>query len=172
MYGRGNITRKREGIIVPIYKREDKDVLGNYKGVTLLNTAYKIFAETLNERIIKEVESKGGWEENQAEFKKGRGCMDNIYVLRSAIEKEIKMKGGVVFGLFLDLEAAFDNLDREVLWKCMEKIGVRVNIERVKVIYEETRVRIGEKLTGEFWVEKGVEAGMPIEPDSLQYLCG
>lgn len=72
----------REGIITPIYKKQDKDEIGNYRGVTLTSTAYKIYASILNDRIIRSMEGRKKWEENQAGFRKGRGCQDNISILK------------------------------------------------------------------------------------------
>jgi len=36
-----------ETIVMPLYKREDRDkkIIGNYRGISLLCTAYKIYAE-------------------------------------------------------------------------------------------------------------------------------
>lgn len=75
----------REGIIVPIFKKGVKDKLNNYRGITLMSTTYKIYADILNERIIREVERKWGVGGKLNRFRKGRGCMDNI--LRKAIER-------------------------------------------------------------------------------------
>jgi len=40
-----------------------------------------------------------------------------------------------VYGCFINLKAAFDKVDRKILWKAMEERGIRRGlIERVKEI--------------------------------------
>jgi len=48
----------RKSIIVPLYKREDKEKVGNYRGISLLCTVYKIYAEVLRNRLESEAEEK------------------------------------------------------------------------------------------------------------------
>jgi len=55
-----------------LYKRGDKDKTGNYRGISLLYTAYKIYTEVVKNRLEKEVEEKGMFSESQASFRKGR----------------------------------------------------------------------------------------------------
>lgn len=71
----------REGVITPIHKKEDKNKVENYRGITLLCTIYKLYASILAERLGKEVEDKNILPETQAGFRKGRSTMDNIYIL-------------------------------------------------------------------------------------------
>lgn len=57
----------RKGVIYPIYKKGDKAEVGNDRGVTLMNTVYKLYASILNDRLMNELESK--LEEDQFGFR-------------------------------------------------------------------------------------------------------
>jgi len=55
-----------------IYKKGDTSYTRNYRGVTLLYTAYKVYAAILAVRLKEEIEGKGSLSEKQADFRKGR----------------------------------------------------------------------------------------------------
>jgi hypothetical protein len=42
----------------------------------------------------REIEEKGVMPYSQAEFRKGRGTMDNVYILDHLTRNELKKKGG------------------------------------------------------------------------------
>ena len=42
----------REGLIVNLFKRGDKEDPGNYRGITLLSVVGKVFCKVLNERLV------------------------------------------------------------------------------------------------------------------------
>jgi len=98
----------RKGVITPIDKKGDISDVRNYKRITLLCTAYKIYAAILAERLSEEIERKGSLPETQAVFRKGRGTMNNVRFLQQVINKEISKKRGKMYGFFIDLKAAFD----------------------------------------------------------------
>jgi len=56
--------------VVSLYKRGDKDKTQNYKGIALLCTAYKIYAEVVKNRLEKKVEEKGVIPKNQTSLGK------------------------------------------------------------------------------------------------------
>ncbi|XP_025267961.1 golgin subfamily A member 6-like protein 6 [Camponotus floridanus] len=103
------------GMIYPIHKKGDKKEVKNYRGVTLLDTAYKIYAMILEEKLRKEVERLKLLPETQAGFRKRRSCIDNIFALKIIAEKTITKKKGKFYVFFADLKAAFDKVNRKKL---------------------------------------------------------
>lgn len=152
----------KSSIIVPIYKRGDHEKVGNYRGIPLLCSAYKIYAEILRNRLEEKVDEKGMTPISQAGFRKGKSTLDNIFVLNHIIQRKgvNKKKSPKVYALFIDLKAAFDNVDRKILWKVMENKDIdKKLLKRIKGLYEETNgmVRTKEGLTEKFRMEKGVK---------------
>ena len=89
----------RRWIICPIQKGE-KDKAKNYRGITLLVTAYKVYASNLNERVKKE--KKGKLAERQFVFREGKGAIDAIYVLNYMVNKELSKKRGKLIACFVE----------------------------------------------------------------------
>jgi sorting nexin-29 len=72
--------QRNEGIIRPVYKKGDRLNCNNYRPITLLNIAYKIFAILSNRRLIEKIEYKE--EDNQMGFNSNRSTIDNILIIR------------------------------------------------------------------------------------------
>lgn len=60
----------KEGWIFPIFKKGDRKKAENYRGITLMDTGYKILAMIIEERLRKETERLGILPETQAGFRK------------------------------------------------------------------------------------------------------
>jgi hypothetical protein len=78
--------------VVPIAKRRRAKEVSGHRGITLMPTAYKVYASVLANKLKEKMEEKGMIPESQAGFKKGRGVMDNIYTLNYTIGKRLKEK--------------------------------------------------------------------------------
>jgi hypothetical protein len=92
--GEGFPVDWREGVICPIFKKGEENRAENYRGITLLNTWYKLYASVLSERMKREIEEKGVLPDSQAGFRKGRGIVDNVYILDHLTRDELRKKGG------------------------------------------------------------------------------
>lgn len=156
----------KTNIIVLLYKRGEKEQVESYRGISLLCSAYKIYAEILRNRLEKETEDKGILPESQSGFRRGRSTIDNIFILNHLVQREKesgkRKKDEKVFSFFVDLKAAFDNVKREVLWTIMENKGIDKRlINRIKKIYEETIsvIRCKDVCTDKFWIWKEVRQG-------------
>lgn len=159
----------RRSIIVPLHKRGDVNDIGNYRGISLLCSAYKIFAEILKRRLEHVMEKKKILPESQAGFRKGRSTMDNIYILNHITQRKRNVSGNrKVYGLFIDLKVAFDRVNRKKLWKILEEKEVNKGIIwRLRKIYEDTealiKARNGE-LSHSFKLENSVRQGCVLSP--------
>ena len=61
-----------------------------------MDTSYKVYAEILWTRLDKQLEGDKRLDDTQYSFRKGRGTMHAIYILKKAIGTEIKMERGNV----------------------------------------------------------------------------
>lgn len=90
------------GIIYLIHKKGDRKEVKNYRGITLLDTTYKIYAMILKEKLRKEVKRLKLLPETQAGFRKRRSCTDNIFALKITAEKMITKKKEKLYVFFAD----------------------------------------------------------------------
>ena len=67
-----------EGILCPIYKKRDRKQCNNYRGLSLLNITYKIFAILLYNRLSEIIEPEIG--NYQMGFRPNRSTIDNIFI--------------------------------------------------------------------------------------------
>ena len=63
--------------------------------------------------------------EAQSGFRRGRGCRptDQIFIVRQICEKYLE-KGKDMYFAFLDLEKAYDRVDRDAMWNVLRLYGI------------------------------------------------
>jgi len=147
------------GIICPIFKKRDKLDCNNYRGITLLDIAYKVFSNILNERLKKITENLLG--EYQCGFRKNRSTSDQIFIIRQMIEKHYEHNQDLHM-LFVDFKQAFDSIDRYKLYQVMEDTKIPHKLIRlVKMTMKNTtaRVKVANKLNNSFTFNAGVRQG-------------
>jgi len=97
---------------------------------------------------------------------KGKGCVDQIFTLRMIVEKCLDV-GKKVFAVFVDLEKAYDRVNRRELWQVLCEYGVRGKLlDGVRAMYENSKacVRVDGKVSEWFTIEEGVRQGCVISP--------
>ena len=131
------------GCIVPLYKgKGDPLECKNNRGISLLSVPGKVYGRILIERVIENSEGQIG--EEQSGFRKGRSCADQIFVLRQVFEK-MKEKKRKVYVAFMDLEKAYDRVDRDAMWQVMEIYGIGGKVLKGIKSFNEERCDVGEK---------------------------
>jgi exonuclease III len=154
----------RKAIIVPLYKKGDKSVCDNWRGISLLSVTGKVYAHLLLERLVAAVDGKIS--ETQSGFRKARGCADQIFTLRRVMEQAREKKKSL-YMCFIDLKAAYDTVRREDLWLAVEEYGASSKLCRlIKTLYVGTQaaVRVEGELTDWFEVKTGLRQGCLLSP--------
>ena len=155
----------KNAVIVPLYKgKGEKGECKNYRGISLLSVVGKVYASILAERVRKITESL--MDDEQGGFRKGRGCVDQIFALKQVCEK-VREKGGKVYLGFMDLEKAYDRVNREALWQVLRMYGVSGKLlNGIKSMYDGSKacVRVNGSLSEWFDIDSGVRQGCVMSP--------
>lgn len=104
--------------------------------------------------------------EEQSGFRKGRSCADNTFVIKQIIEKH-RESNKETHMAFIDLEKAFDRVDRHVLWNIMRDRGYPQQlIQTVQSLYYRTRIAVKneDKISETILTDQGVRQGCSLSP--------
>nr|VZI19008.1 unnamed protein product [Spirometra erinaceieuropaei] len=160
------------GILVPILEKGDKSRCQNQRGINLIDVAAKIFATILLRRFQAVRDSRT--RPNQAGFRAGRGCVDQIFTLRRILEFRHSCQQPTAV-CFIDFAAAFDSVHREFLWRIMALDGVPTTIiAMIKTYYLSTtaRVLVRNNRSQTFGIRSGVRQGFIVSPILFNYAIG
>ena len=150
--------------IIPIPKKGDLTLPTNYRGISLLPIAAKIYNKLLLNRIRSEVEPI--LRKNQNGFRPGRSTLGQILTLRRIIE-EITFCNKTAALIFVDFSKAFDSVNRDTMFEILELYGIpKEIIEAIKVLYTNTQATVltpdGE--TDPFGILAGILQGDTLAP--------
>ncbi|CAB4025843.1 Hypothetical predicted protein [Paramuricea clavata] len=84
----------------------------NYRGIKLLSQMMKCFHKILDSRMRVFVEPYLG--EDQFGFRKGRGAIDAMFIVRQMMERKLELQQESCWG-FLDLEKAYDKINKGMI---------------------------------------------------------
>ena len=156
----------RKGVIRPIQKKGDKTVCDNHRGITLLSHAGKIFTRILETRLRAIVEET--LNDCQYGFRPGRSTTDPIFIMKMLLEKSWEW-GIDQYALFIDLEKAFDRIDRSKLWNILADNYYNIPHKLIRVIRSVYRdctsvVKTQGIESATFPIETGVRQGDVLSP--------
>ena len=105
--------------------------------------------------------------DQQQGFRTGRGTIDAIYTLKRVQQITEKMKRPT-YVLFIDLTAAFDHIDRDIMFETIyQRISSyedRKLIQLLESLYSYTTTALAETPKDEFTIKNGVRQGGPESP--------
>ncbi len=157
--------------ITTVFKSGEKCDMSNYRGITVGPVFAKLFTMIIERRLASWAEEHGVKARGQAGFRKNYRTTDNIFVLRSLIDKQkqAKQKGGSgkLYCCFVDFKKAFDTVPRALLWQVLEDLGVQGRVwDIIKSMYahDSAAVRTSAGISEIFRCLMGVKQGCPLNP--------
>ncbi|CAG9829791.1 unnamed protein product [Diabrotica balteata] len=147
------------GQIITVHKKGDQQICENYRGITLLNTTYKILTSIIKKRLSKITKKTVG--QYQCGFTEGRSTIDAIHTIKQIMEKANEYKLELEM-LFIDFKQAFDSIKRNVLMTALKKLKIPHKLRKlIEMTMRTTKISIktqrGE--TEEFSINKGMKQG-------------
>jgi hypothetical protein len=71
---------------------------------------------------------------------KDKRATNNIFVIKTTVDRYLRVKRSRIYWCLVDLYKAFDSIDREALWFKLRKKGVSDNmVECIKKMYDDTK---------------------------------
>ena len=153
----------RHGIITLIYKNKgDKNLLRNYRPISLLAVDYKILARIMANRL--KVVLPSIISEFQTCCIIGRDIADTTASVRDIIEliEQDNLEGYLIK---IDQQNAFDRIDHKYLFHVLEKFGFGEKfIEWIKIFYTEiySSIKCNGFLTNYVPLKNSIKQGCPI----------
>ncbi|XP_054085666.1 LINE-1 retrotransposable element ORF2 protein isoform X1 [Zeugodacus cucurbitae] len=152
-------------VLCPIHKKGDPTICANYRGISLLNIAYKVLSSVLCERLKPTVNKLIG--PYQCGFRPGKSTTDQIFTMRQILEKT-REKRIDTHHLFVDFKAAFDSTKRSCLYAAMSEFDIPAKLIRLcKLTLSNTKssVMIGKDLSEPFDTKRGFRQGDSLSCD-------
>lgn len=165
---RGELKKSQGLAVIKLLpKKADASRPSDFRPISLLCTDYKLLSGILANRLKKTLPGTIG--ESQRGGVPGRKIFNSLTLFRDLIERvnELKERGGR-FGAALvaiDLEKAYDYVDRNALWTIMDVMGYsRHFIDKLKTLYNTCEMQImnGGDKCGTISAKNSIRQGCPL----------
>ena len=110
--------------IIPSYKQLEKNIVDNYRPISLLNCFSKIFIRLIYKQLINFLQKHALLYQYQYGFWKSYSMTLALIEIVDGIKSYID-KGEIVMGSYLDLKKAFDTVNHPILFDKLEHYRIR-----------------------------------------------
>ena len=117
-------TLMKHAEVVPLFKTGDRKLSTNYRPISLLITISKLLEKLVYKRTYNFLTANNSLYTSQYGFRSKHSCENAVTELVSEIVKNQSRQKHTI-AIFLDLSKAFDTLQHNVLYKKLEKYGIR-----------------------------------------------
>ena len=149
-----------------IYKKGSAEDCNNYRPISLVNIAYKVYAIVLLGRLKRAGAEERLWP-SQFGFRRGASTTHALHVVRRRLEAAWAHRCGSLLLVALDWSKAFDSISPERLVKALIRFGVpHQMIEAIQNIYSTRVFAVTEcgQTSNTLRQDFGISQGCPLSP--------
>ena len=154
------------GRVTIIFKKGLRELLGNYRPITVIISLCGLDSRVLNCRLTEVVETHKLIGEDQNGFRRGRRMTDNNFVLDSVLWKS-KYRRKSVHLCYIDIAKAYDSVNRRILWSKLSSMGIGGQfLQSLKALYTGDSVvsSVNGISTRPVYLQRGLRQGCSLSP--------
>ena len=152
------------GVIKLLYKKGDRQDISNWRPITMLSTAYKIYAKALALRLTDHLNKWIGKE--QKGFVNGRYILYAIIALWEGVDYAHHSRQDILF-VKIDYDKAYDRIEWDFLLQALNDMGLGPKYRSfIQTLLGNARARVSVSghLTQPISLSKSIRQGCPIAP--------
>ena len=145
--------------VVPVHKKRDKQILKNYRPVSLLPICGKVFERLVYNSLFEYFIENGLISPNQSGFTSGDSCTNQLISITHEIYQFFD-DGFEVRGVFLDISKAFDKVwHNSLIYKLKQNESASDLQDTLTNFLKGSKQRV--VLNGQYSTWTNIEAGVP-----------
>lgn len=161
-------TTWTRSVLIPIPKVPGQQLLNPklLRGLSIQTAIRRLYSRCLVPRLTSWLNGAGLLPSSQSGFRKGFRTTDNLAILRALHEQHLTSRRSL-FIAFIDIEKAFDNVNRSKLWQLIYSYGGKgALVDTLHKLYADTTtsLQLHGRYSSLFPVDKGVLQGDPLSP--------
>jgi hypothetical protein len=159
-------------VCCPIYKKGEKTDCKKYRRISLLSTSHKILAKIVANRLTPYIENIV--RDYQCGFQKGRSKMDQIFSLRTILEKCCEFSVDLYI-LFIDFKQSCNGMYRNKLYKITYEFGISgklITLVSISITNTKGKVAIQGEVSENFKIERGLKQGDVLSTIIFNFILG
>ena len=158
----------KKGNIIPVHKKESKNLIKNYRPISLLPIFGKIFEKVIYNNLFKYFQENKFISDNQSGFRSGDSCTSQLIAITHEIYKAFDVNPSLeTRGVFLDISKAFDKVWHDGLLHKLKCLGVEGDFYNILENYlknRKQRVVLNDQSSSWLDINAGVPQGSVLGP--------